>query len=99
MQTHVIAGHVTSEDTVCVVGGSHSAILVLMNLLDMHNGPKVVNLYRSDLRYARETPSGAFILDNTGLKVCLPAVWYFLSLLRASPIKTAVCFLPLPPPE
>ena len=53
-----------------------------MNLLDMDNGPKVVNLYRSDLKYAREAPSGAIILDNTGLKVChllLDPVTYFIT--------------------
>ncbi|KAK9820665.1 hypothetical protein WJX74_002371 [Apatococcus lobatus] len=63
-----LPGHVSSEDTVCVIGSSHSAILVLKNLLDMKSGPKVINLYRSDLKYAREAPGGAIILDNTGLK-------------------------------
>ena len=57
------------DDTVCVVGSSHSAILVLMNLLSMEQGPRVVNLYRSALKYAREGPGGRIILDNTGLKV------------------------------
>ena len=89
------AGHVTSEDTVCVVGSSHSAILVLMNLLDMRNGPEVVNLYRSDLKYAQESPTGAIILDNTGLKVCLPAVLYFLSCSKTRTNMTA-CFVLLP---
>ncbi|KAK9820690.1 hypothetical protein WJX74_007121 [Apatococcus lobatus] len=63
-----LPGCVTSEDTVCVVGSSHSAMLVLMNLLGMDNGPKVVNVFRSALRYAREGPTGATTYEYTGLK-------------------------------
>ena len=67
------AGRVSSEDTVAVVGSSHSAVLVLMNLLSMEPGPKVVNLYRSPLQYARFVnggpPHGYIVRDNTGLKV------------------------------
>lgn len=62
---------VSREDTVCVIGSSHSAVLVLMNLLEMHNGPKVVNLYRSPMKYAKFLSDGTIILDNTGLKVRL----------------------------
>ena len=61
-------------DTVAVVGGSHSAILVLMNLLSLDPGPKVVNLHRSPLRYAEfrngGPPHGYIVRDNTGLKAC-----------------------------
>ena len=64
------AGLVSSEDTVCVIGSSHSAILVLINLLEMEDGPKVLNLYRSPLRYAKYLPDGRIVLDNYGLKVC-----------------------------
>ena len=64
-------GQVTPDDTVCVVGSSHSAILVLMNLLEMKNGPRVVNLYRSSLKYAKFRDDGTIILDNTGLKVMI----------------------------
>lgn len=64
------AGLVSAQDTVCVVGSSHSAILVLMNLLEMESGPRVLNLYRSSLKYAEFKPDGTIILDNTGLKVC-----------------------------
>ena len=63
------AGLVTSADRVAVVGSSHSAVLVLMNLLEMDDGPKVLNLYRSPLRYAKYRDDGVIILDNTGLKV------------------------------
>jgi len=54
-----------------VVGSSHSAILVLMNLLEMKNGPRVVNLHRSSLKYAKFRDDGTIILDNTGLKVMI----------------------------
>ena len=68
------AGLVRPDETVAVVGSSHSAVLVLMNLLEMEDGPKVVNLYRSPLRYAKFVdggpPKGYIVLDNTGLKVC-----------------------------
>ncbi|KAL0048969.1 hypothetical protein WJX82_003445 [Trebouxia sp. C0006] len=63
-----LSGQVTPDDTVCVVGSSHSAILVLMNLLEMKNGPRVVNLHRSSLKYAKFRDDGTIILDNTGLK-------------------------------
>ena len=63
------AGLVSAEDTVGVIGSSHSAILVLMNLLEMEQWPRVVNLYRSRLKYAKFLSDGTIILDNTGLKV------------------------------
>jgi hypothetical protein len=63
------AGLVSSSDTVGVIGSSHSAVLVLMNLLEMQHGPQVVNLFRSPLKYAKYLPNGTIILDNTGLKV------------------------------
>jgi hypothetical protein len=63
------AGLVSPDETVGVIGSSHSAVLVLMNLLEMQNGPKVVNLYRSPLKYAKFLPDGRIVLDNTGLKV------------------------------
>ncbi|KAK9815097.1 hypothetical protein WJX73_007434 [Symbiochloris irregularis] len=63
-----LSGLVSSEDTVCVIGSSHSAVLVLMNLLEMRDGPKVVNLHRSPMKYAKYLTDGTIILDNTGLK-------------------------------
>ncbi len=42
-----------------------------MNLLEMKNGPRVVNLYRSSLKYAKFRDDGTIILDNTGLKVMI----------------------------
>ncbi len=63
------AGHVTARDTVCVIGSSHSATLVLMNLLGPDDGPKVINLHRSPLKYAWQNASGKTVYDYTGLKV------------------------------
>ncbi|GAX84065.1 hypothetical protein CEUSTIGMA_g11489.t1 [Chlamydomonas eustigma] len=63
-----IPGLVTSGDVVGVVGSSHSAVLVLRNILEAANPPsKVLNLYRSPLLYA-EYMDGWIKYDNTGLK-------------------------------
>lgn len=65
-----MTGLVSRDDRVCVIGSSHSAVLVLMNLLEMDDGPNVLNLYRSRFKYAKFLEDGTIILDNTGLKVC-----------------------------
>lgn len=58
---------VKPDDVIGVVGSSHSAILVLRNLLNLPEGSikKVVNLYRSPLLYA-EYKEGYILYDNTG---------------------------------
>jgi thioredoxin reductase len=67
-----IKSHLNSTDTIAVFGSSHSAILVLRNLID-NAAHKVINFYRSPLLYA--TPIEDWILfDNTGLKG-LAAEW------------------------
>ncbi len=61
-----LAGAVSREDTVAVFGSSHSAVLAVRNLLNVGVG-RVVNFYRSPLRFAVD--HGDWILyDNTGLK-------------------------------
>ena len=66
-------GLVGPEDTVAVVGSSHSAALVLMNLLTMEGGPCVLQLHRSPWHNAKcvdgGPPTGYIVRDNTGLKV------------------------------
>ena len=54
--------------TVGVVGGSHSAF-VIMYLLEQLNLPnlKVINFYRGEIRFA-EYKDGFILYDNTGLK-------------------------------
>ena len=55
----------TKDDTVAVFGSSHTAIIALYNLISI--GAKVINFYRSPLKYAIDY--GDFVLfDNTGLK-------------------------------
>lgn len=59
------------ESTVAVVGASHSAILVLMNLVELartsHPRLRVKWFTRNKLRYA-EYKDGWILRDNTGLK-------------------------------
>lgn len=56
---------VTPNDTVAVYGASHSAVLVIKNLLE--TGCKVTNFYKHSIRYA--IPQKDYIIyDNTGLK-------------------------------
>lgn len=53
------------QDTVAVFGSSHSAIIALYNLQEI--GARVVNFYRSPLKYAIYK-DGWILYDNTGLK-------------------------------
>ncbi|KAI0407929.1 hypothetical protein F4802DRAFT_494071 [Xylaria palmicola] len=60
-----------ADTTVAVVGASHSAILVLMNLVNLasstHPHLRIKWFTRNDLRYA-EYMDGWILRDNTGLK-------------------------------
>lgn len=60
------------EDNVAVFGSSHSAILVLKNLVDM-GCYHIYNFYQSPCRYALKTPHGN-LFENTGLKA-IAATW------------------------
>lgn len=57
---------VNEKDTVAVFGSSHSAVLVLAKLLDTPV-KKVINFYRSPLRYAVHLEDW-ILFDDTGLK-------------------------------
>ncbi|KAJ8109951.1 hypothetical protein ONZ43_g6002 [Nemania bipapillata] len=61
----------TANTTVAVVGASHSAILVLMNLVQLANSThphlRIKWFTRNELRYA-EYMDGWILRDNTGLK-------------------------------
>ncbi len=61
-----IKNHIEPEDTIAVFGSSHSAVLILKNLVD-HSVKKIINFYRSPLIYAVYTDEG-IINDDTGLK-------------------------------
>jgi hypothetical protein len=55
-----------SNQTIAVFGASHSAIMIIRNLVGLHV-KKIINFYQSPLRYAMNL--GDWILfDNTGLK-------------------------------
>ncbi|KAI9164659.1 hypothetical protein H9P43_008518 [Blastocladiella emersonii ATCC 22665] len=56
----------TPDAKVAVVGGSHSAILCVKNLVDA--GIPVVQFHRHPLKYAVDMPDGWILYDNTGLK-------------------------------
>jgi hypothetical protein len=61
-----IRHHVNPTDTIAVFGSSHSAILVLRNLVNL-NAHKVINFYRSPLQYATYLKDW-ILFDDTGLK-------------------------------
>ncbi|MCP0913076.1 FAD-dependent oxidoreductase [Legionella sp. 27cVA30] len=62
----LLAQAVKQEDSIAVFGSSHSAIIIIKNLVDL-GVKKIVNFYRSPCRYA--VNMGDWILfDNAGLK-------------------------------
>lgn len=63
---------ITPSDTVGVFGSSHSAILVLKNLIDL-NVKSVINFYLNPCLYALKMDDWT-LFDNTGLKG-LAAAW------------------------
>lgn len=63
-----IKNHITQHDTVAVFGSSHSAILVLKNLLE-NSVKQVINFHRSPLVYAVYLEDW-ILFDDSGLKGC-----------------------------
>lgn len=62
-------GSFSTEDSVAVIGSSHSAMLVVKILSEMTGRPrKVINFYRSPLKFAEYLPDNRIKHDNTGLK-------------------------------
>jgi hypothetical protein len=65
LNPEILSSCVCRQDTVAVFGSSHSAILILANLVNIN--ANVINFYRSPLLYAVDM--GDWLLfDNTGLK-------------------------------
>ncbi|KAJ3009517.1 hypothetical protein HKX48_007888 [Thoreauomyces humboldtii] len=63
----ILRTKVAATDTVAVFGSSHSAVMIVRDLLIC--GVKgVVNFYQSPLLYAVAKADGTFLHDNTGLK-------------------------------
>jgi len=63
---------ISTDDTVGVFGSSHSAILILKNLVDL-NVKQIINFYLSPCQYALKM-EGWTLFDNTGLKGTA-AIW------------------------
>lgn len=56
------------SDTVAVFGSSHSAVLAMRVLIENCDVARVVNFYRSPLRYAVALDDGSWLNYDTGLK-------------------------------
>lgn len=61
-----LSANIQANDVVAVFGSSHSAILVLRNLVEC-GVKQIINFYRMPLRYAISLDEG-ILFDNTGLK-------------------------------
>lgn len=66
MDSKRIHDHCEKEQTIAVFGSSHSAILVLRNLVE-HGVRRIINFYRSPLRFAVYLDDW-ILFDDTGLK-------------------------------
>lgn len=61
----------SNDDVVGVVGSSHTAILIIKNILEAFestNKPRIINFFCRKLRYAEFLDDGRIKYDNTGLK-------------------------------
>src|SRR5260221_396902 len=63
--TELLAAHCTENDSIAVFGSSHSAILIIRNLLEHCHVKKVINFYQSPLRYAIYLEN-EILFDDTG---------------------------------
>lgn len=69
LQVDVLKARCQPDDTVAVFGSSHSAIMIVRDLLQDPSVRAVVNFHRAPaLVFAERAPSGEFINDSTGLK-------------------------------
>jgi hypothetical protein len=66
----VLAEKCSPDDTIAVFGSSHSAIMIVRDLLQLPV-KRVLNFYRHDLIYAEYRPEG-IVNDSTGLKEAQP---------------------------
>ncbi len=66
--------YITPEDTVALIGGSHSAMLILKHLYELEI-KRIINFYRDDISYAYDMGEGN-IPDYNGLKGDI-ADWVF----------------------
>ena len=74
LDKYKLAEEIGEEDTVAIIGASHSAMVVLLNLDQMEKKPKMIHVfYRHPLKYAVFYEDW-ILYDNTGLKG-LAAKW------------------------
>ena len=66
MDINKLKATVDEKDTVALFGSSHSAVMIMRDLLDAGVN-KVINFYRSPIRYA-VFMNNWILFDNTGLK-------------------------------
>lgn len=66
MDSERIKNHIEPNDTIAVFGSSHSAVLVLKNLVES-GAKKIINFYRSPLLYAVYLDDW-ILFDDSGLK-------------------------------
>lgn len=67
----LIGKYVNDQDIVVVYGSSHSAMLIMMNLVIYSNAQKIINVHTKPIIYAESNKNdkeGIIIHDNTGLK-------------------------------
>lgn len=67
MDDDLLKKECNADDVIGVFGSSHSAILAVRHLIESCTFNKVINFYRTPLRYALEM-DGWILNDNTGLK-------------------------------
>ena len=67
LQIDELYKQVGPDETVAVFGSSHSAIMIVRDLL-ARPVKKVINFYRVPLVYAEYLPNGKIRFDSTGLK-------------------------------
>lgn len=58
----------TPDDTIAVFGSSHSAVLAMRILIEECDVARILNFYRSPLRYAVHMDDGRWLYYDTGLK-------------------------------
>ncbi|KAJ3305232.1 hypothetical protein HDV03_001830 [Kappamyces sp. JEL0829] len=83
LQREALVTHCDAQDVVAVFGSSHSAIMIVRDLLELTPVKKVINFYRQPLLYAEYLPDGRIVRDSTGLKG-KTAEWARLNLSRPS---------------
>lgn len=70
LDSEILKNKVNHEDTVAIIGSSHSSMVVIKNLIQLGiNSPKKIYcLYIQPLKFAEYMEEGWILNDNTGLK-------------------------------